>query len=211
MAKIEIVLVQSKTPQIANNFFQPMHSTYFRLGNAAVCIFSDITQETGNVEVSSLPLSDRQRHRRYNPPPPPVPPPPCNRQCSVRQAYLWPCYDLQSLLQCWTDWQTALILVPLKPPRGLCGWHFTKHVYPLCFPQISKYQFSIFPDPEWFLWTIHVSTCVSTFSPLSSHRTKTYTLGLVGILNCFQQQVWKCERVLWWTGCIQALIFRLLG
>lgn len=69
MAKIEIVLVQSKTPQIANNFFQPVHSTYFRLGNAAVCIFSDITQETGNVEVSSLPLSDRQRHRRYNPPP----------------------------------------------------------------------------------------------------------------------------------------------
>lgn len=53
MVKIEIVLAQ-----IANNFFR--HSTYFRLRNAAVCIFSDITQETGNVEVSSLPLSDRQ-------------------------------------------------------------------------------------------------------------------------------------------------------
>lgn len=60
MVKIEIVLVQTKTPQIANNLFRPVHSTYFRLRNAAGCIFSDITQETGNVEVSSLPLSDRQ-------------------------------------------------------------------------------------------------------------------------------------------------------
>ena len=56
LVKIEADLQFSHTHKHIGPVFSPAEEIFHALHDAAVCIFSDITQET---EVSSLPLSER--------------------------------------------------------------------------------------------------------------------------------------------------------
>lgn len=96
--------------------FSALRSKYIRLDYAAVCIFSDITQETGNPEGSSLPLSEQWWQGGYKPLQ--------NRQASGRQVCLWTSYRSQSL--CWTDWHKPPIFKQIKPLWWLYDWHLLK-------------------------------------------------------------------------------------